>query len=146
MKLEKFRNHIEDLVEDLQLEVFLSTLSKFNSRKDFGDRELLIEPFPLPLWDDDSCEIGVNVSFNIVIRREIDLEFTNKKGDDAQFIDFMVELSRKVFKSIESSEYIVVKEIMNNIQTQYWEADSNRGTMSQSFLRFTIPLKIFNLR
>lgn len=147
MKIEDFRNHIQDLVEDLQLKVWVGTTSKYNSRPNISYRELIIEPFNMPLYSDLSCSINVNVNFWIAIKRDIDVgAFSLEYGDDAVFIDKMILLANNFFEVLNYSPYIRIMARENDIQTYYFESDSNVTINSQSLLRFTLPLKIYGLR
>lgn len=145
MKLEKLRNHIIDIVEDLQYNVYLGTMSRYNKRPDFSEREIIIEPINLPMQNDDSCKISINLNIWIAIKRRLDEPKKIKDGDDAEWIDYMVSESQKVYDAFNNSKYIRIMQRENDIVTNYYEADNNISANSQSLIRFSLPVKIYNL-
>lgn len=146
MKLVKLRDHIIDLVEDLQYNVYVGTMSMYNTRKDFTDREIIIEPINIPLQNDDSCEITTTLNIWIALRRRIDEKMYDKnKGQDADWIDMMVDEAKSVYKVLNESKYIRIMARENNIITNYFEADRGSSVNSQSLLRFSLPVKIYNM-
>lgn len=147
MRLVKLRNHIIDLVEDLQYKVYVGTMSRYNTRKEITEREIIIEPINLPLFNDESCSVKIQLNLWIAIRRRIDENMIHKDfGDDADWMDYMVDEAKKVYDVLYQSPYIRILNRENNIYTNYYEADNNISTNSQSLLRFSVETKIHNLR
>lgn len=143
MRLTDFKEYFIDLVEDLQYKVWISTKTKYNIKKEIGVKEILIEPFNIPLIEEGKCDYNTTLTLWVAIRREIDDKFINECGDDTEFIDYMYDETEKIIKLINASDKIQILNKLSDIQFNYFESDSNQLINSQSLMRFTLNVKIY---
>jgi hypothetical protein len=140
-----FKKKMQELMTPLGFDVFWGRRSLYNSDvKQVSEKTVIIEPFVLPFKINDKCYFDQNVTFWVGIRREHNEPTETVEGRDVEFMDEMHTEARSVIDAIANDSMFLVSEKLDTIEREYYEADETATVNRQSFITFTLNLRVWN--
>jgi len=145
MDLINLKRHFETIFQDHGYDVWFGSKASYNRKRKISNREIIVEPFNLKLEPDNECDYDLDLTFWVGLRRDVNASFTTPDGDDVDFMNYHLGEVEKIYNSIESNNNILVKAKKKDIVLRYYEADGSQTVNTQSFIRFTIPMKLYGI-
>ncbi len=145
MNLVNLKNHLSTIFQNHGYASWFGTKTSYNRKREITPREIIIEPFNLKLEPINDCDFDIELTFWVGLRRDIGAKFINIEGDDFSFIQFHLDEVNKIYNSLVESEHILIKQKKDDISLRYYEADGSQTVNTQSFIRFTVLMRIYGL-
>lgn len=128
--------------------LFFGTKDSYNTKRvKLSDVEVILLPFNFYSTRISNCNYNTELEFWVGIKRvdqttDIKIRDTST-GDDTDFIQHSIDITSNLLNSLYNVDFMTITQKQETIQLEYFEIDSNRGTVNQqSFVRFTIPVII----
>ncbi len=145
MNVINLKNTLKTIIEDHGYTLWFGSKTSYNRKKKITNREVIIEPFILRLEPKSDCEYDVDLVFWVGLRRDISAKFTTSEGDDTEFMQFMLDEANAIFDSLSASDKLLIKIKKKDVNLRYYEADSNQTVNTQSFIRFSLPIRCYGI-
>lgn len=142
MTLTEFKNLFDSIAGDISYVVFYGSMSSYNSTREINDKQIVVEPFKnVTLDNSKSCYTDLDITLWLLNKRDRN---TNQTESDLSFEDTMRDDANQLYDLIQASSRILVKQKKQNIETNYYESDSNsRVSNNQSLLSLTLELRLY---
>ncbi len=145
MNIVNLKNELQKIIQDKGYATWFGTKVSYNRKRTITNREVIIEPFILRFEPKSGCEYDTDLTIWVGIRREISAKFTTGEGDDFEFIQFMLGEANDLFDAIAASDKMLIKIKKKDVNIRYYEADQAQTVNTQSFVRFTLPIRCYGL-
>lgn len=144
MKLVELKEYLIDLLSDTQYHIYFGTLSKYNTIRNFNDRQIIIEPFRnISLDNSDSCHFDFTLNLWIGETRPRDTNFSDTDGADLQFQDYLRDEANAIYDLIQNSDRLLILNKKQNVTSNYYEADQGKTSNMQSFINFSLDIRAY---
>lgn len=145
MTHKQFKKLIQELVNPLGFAVFWGSRSLYNAHvKQVDEKMLIIEPFVLPFQYAGKCYFDTRVTFWVGMRRLMFEPEEITEGRDAEFMDVIHTECRAILEAISTSQQVLISEPLDKIEPIYYEADETATVNQQSFITFSMDLRIWS--
>ena len=125
-------------------ELFFGQKSRYNTKREATDREVILEPFPMRPSRSGVCAYDTNLTFWVGMRRSVDTKFRdNADGQLTDWMQYMLSETSQLLMDLYHEDWVLIHQNINDIELRYYEADEAATVNSQSFIRFSIPVKLY---
>lgn len=144
--IENFIDRLRGTLDKTGFKLYYGTKTNYSKKRDIPDREVLLEPFQTSPYREGNCEYRTRLNLWVAVRRKIDSEFLNSEGRLARFHQFMIEQTTNILKELSETEYIVILTPFEKIKLDYFEGDTAQTNNTQSLIRLTIEVIIYDVK
>lgn len=143
MNIIKFEERLNEIMDDIQYQIFFGTRSiYFTKKRDIFKNEIILEPFKFKVGD--WCHNDTNFTIWVLKKKEIDDKMRTDKGIMTKDYQEMIDDCHRIMKKMNDSGFLLIKKKLEDIEIDIYDADGAESINTQIMAKLTFPVRIYN--